>query len=94
MEGYISPLNKEEIFKIYDQMNKYVCLVDLGKGKGTGFFLNISFPMKNTTIPFLVTANHVIDENTIKDNGAIVISLLDKKESRKIEIKNRTYIYE
>ena len=89
MEGCISPLNKEEIFTIYDQMNKYVCLVDLGKGKGTGFFLNISFPMKNTTIPFLVTANHVIDENTIKDNGAIVISLLDKKESRKIEIKNR-----
>ena len=27
--------------------------------------------------------------NTIKDHGAIVISLLDKKESRKIEIKNR-----
>ena len=92
MEGYISPLNKEEIFKIYDQMNKYVCLVDLDKYKGTGFFLNISFPMKNTIIPFLVTANHIINEDTIKENNAIVISLLDKKESRKIDIKNR-YIY-
>ena len=92
MEGYISPLNKEEIFKIYDQMNKYVCLVDLDKYKGTGFFLNISFPMKNTIIPFLVTANHIINEDTIKENNAIVLSLLDKKESRKIDIKNR-YIY-
>ena len=92
MEEGISPLNKEEIFRIYDQMNKCVCMVDLGKSQGTGFFLNILFPKKNTIIPFLVTANHIINEDTINEHKVIVLSILDKKEIRKIELKNR-FIY-
>ena len=92
MEEGISPLNKEEIFRILDQMNKCVCLVYLGECRGTGFFLNISFPKKNTIIPFLVTANHIINEDTINEHKVIVLSILDKKEIRKIELKNR-FIY-
>ena len=84
-----SCLNKEQIFKIYDQMGKYVCLVDLNNSKATGFFCNIPLKDKKQYLPVLVTCNHVIDENMLKENNVICISLFDKKEIRNIELNNR-----
>ena len=82
-------LNKEQLFKIYDQMGKYVCLIDHDNCKATGFFCNIPFKDKKQYLPVLVTCNYAINENMIKENNVICISIFDKKEIRNIELKNR-----
>ena len=70
-------------------MGKYVCLIDLNNCKATGFFCNIPFKDKKQYLPVLVTCNYVINENMIKENNVICISIFDKKEIRNIELKNR-----
>ena len=83
------PLNKDEIFKIYEQMGKCVCFIDLKNGQGTGFFCNIPFNREKQYLPVLVTCNYIIDEKMLEENNIISISFFDKKEIRNIECKNR-----
>ena len=88
-----SPLNKEQILKIYEQMDKCVCVITLHNGmKGTGFFCFVPFKNERQYLPVLVTCCHIIDENTVKENNVISISFSDHKEIRNLEIKNR-HIY-
>ena len=83
-------LKKEQILKIYEQMDKCVCLITLGNGlMGTGFFCFIPFKNEKHYLPVLITCNHVINEDTVKENNIICISFFDKKEMRNIELKNR-----
>ena len=84
-----SPLNKEQIFKIYEQMGKCVCLINVNGCQGTGFFCNIPFNEEKQLLPVLVTCNYIIDEEILKENNIISISFFDKKEIRNIECKNR-----
>ena len=84
-----SPLKKQEILKIYEQMDKCVCLITLGNGMGTGFFCFIPFKNERQYLPVLVTSGHIINDDMVKENNIICISFLDKKEIRNIELKNR-----
>ena len=59
--------------------------------KNTGFFCIISY--NNIIIPVMVTNNHVIDENYIKENKEIQITLYDDKEKKIIKLNDNRKIY-
>ena len=79
--------------KILKQMNKCVCLI-YSKGEGTGFFTKI--PFNYILLPVLITNNHVLSQNDIKNDCTIKLSLnYDKKKKRiKIEEDRKTYTNE
>ena len=69
----IGKQSKNNILKITNQNNE----------KGTGFFCLIPFPDKFHLLPTLMTNNHVLDENDIKEGKTIKFS----SEVRNYEIK-------
>ena len=91
IENYPRPTTIEGMKAITNQMEKCICKIYKKDGKkGTGCFCRISY--KNINIPVLMTNNNVIDENYIKSNEKIKITLNDDKEDRTIQINNnRTY---
>ena len=74
---------------VLNQMKEYICKITNEKGKGTGFFCQI--PNKN--INLLITCNHVIDEEIIKKNNYIEITLNNDNEKRKIKLNDNRKIY-
>jgi len=91
IENYPRPTTIEGMKAITNQMEKCICKIYKKDGKkGTGCFCRISY--KNINIPVLMTNNNVIDENYIKSNEKIKITLNDDKEDRTIQLNNnRTY---
>ena len=79
--------------KILKQMNKCVCKI-YSKDEGTWFFTKI--PFNNILLPVLITNNHVLSQNDIKNDCTIKLSLnYDKKKKRiKIEEDRKTYTNE
>ena len=73
-----SPVSVGGTRKILSQMEKYICKIYLGNGKngtGTGFFCKI--PFQNKVLPVLITNNHILDENDIKNGKIIKLSIYD-----------------
>ena len=68
-------INSTEI--ILNQMKKCVCKIRIKGIKGTGFFAKI--PYKNDVLSVLITNNHVLGEDNIKDGKNISISLNNEK---------------
>ena len=68
------PVSLEGTKKILFQMENCICKIFLTNGeKGTGFFCKI--PFNNYLLPVLITNNHVLNENDIKDNNIIELSI-------------------
>ena len=67
---------------ILKQMKECICIIKNKKGNGTGFFCKIS----DKNINILLTNNHVINDEIIKENENIVVSLNNNKEMKKIEL--------
>ena len=65
----IEPVSIERTEKIINQMKNCVCKIYSNGSTGTGFFTKI--PYKNKYIKVLITNNHVLDENDIKNNNII-----------------------
>jgi len=79
------PVSIDGTKKILFQMENYICKIYLKNGeKGTGFFCKI--PFNDDILPVLITNNHVLKENDIKDNNIIEISI--NKEVKEIKIDN------
>ena len=76
--------------RILDQMNQCVCKIH-NKVEGTGFFTKIPFNSK--LLPVLITNNHVLGENEIKNNNIITLSLNYDKKIKTIEIDEDRKIY-
>ena len=74
---------------ILNQMKECICKIKNENGNGTGFFCQIP----NKKIKVLITNNHVINEEIIKKNDNIVISLNNDNEKRKIKINENRKIY-
>ena len=72
--------------KIIEQMERDICLINIGVKKGTGFFCKIPFPKKENMLPVLMTYIHVIDEDLF--NQANVKIELDIKEEDEVKIIN------
>ena len=84
------PVSLEGTRKILYQMENCICLIHKDNGEiGTGFFCEI--PYKNNIIKVLITNNHVLNENEIKNNKIIKICIINKenkKEIKRIKIDN------
>ena len=76
LNKYPVPITIDCTNKILNQMKHSICKIKNKKGKGTGFFCFI--PNKN--ISLMITNNHVIDEEIIKENNIIGVTLNDDKE--------------
>ena len=71
--------------KILNQMIKFICKIKTPGNVGTGFFCKIPFINKS----FLVTNNHVLDEQYFLENKEIKLMLNDEKETKVINIMNK-----
>ena len=79
------PVSLEGTKKILFQMENCICKINPKDGViGTGFFCKI--PFNDDILPVLITNNHVLKENVIKDNNIIEISI--NKEVKEIKIDN------
>ena len=87
-EGYINgsimPVSLEGTSQILNQMKFSVCKIHQVGKIWTGFFCNL--PYKSELIPFLITNNHILNNEDIKNNKSIKISRNNGKELKKIKI--------
>ena len=84
-----APLCSEQLLKINEQMNKNICVIDLGNAKGTGFFCKIPFPDNKNLLPVLITCNHILNEEYLNRNKSVFIFFNNQNERREIIIDNR-----
>ncbi len=93
IENSPKPVSIEGTQKILDQMKNCVCKIILKKGiRGTGFFCKISIK-NNYIIPVMITNNHLIDLDYIKNNTIIKITLNNDKEDKTLKINDNRLIY-
>jgi hypothetical protein len=65
-------LSSEQKKHVLLQKKKCVCKINVNDNLfGTGFFCKIPFPDNNNLLPFLITNNHVLNENDIENNKTI-----------------------
>ena len=85
----VKPVNVSTTKKILEQMtNNCVCRISLGFGVyATGFFCKVN------AMKFLMTCNHVINEEYIKKNKGINLSINDDKEHIRIYLGIQWGIY-
>ena len=92
IEEYPRAITIGETKIILNQMENCICRIIKNDGvKGTGFFCIINY--KNNIIPCMITNNHVIDEEYIKNNNSIKVSINDNKEIKNIKIDDNRIIY-
>ena len=93
IKNAIDPVSKERAKKIIYQMENCVCKIYSNGSTGTGFFTKI--PYKNKIIKALITNNHVLGENEIKNNKIISYIINDDKKKRiDIDGKRKRYTNE
>ena len=68
-------------------MKTKICKIYLNNTNGTGFFCKISLPNKKNKLNVLITNNHIINEEIIKEKEIIIIKITNK--SKRIELDNR-----
>ena len=85
--GNISPITKEQNYKILSQQEKNICKIYLNiHSYGTGFFCKIPYPNEFTLLPVLITNNHVLNAEDIRINKKIVLSINDNKTKKELLI--------
>ena len=91
----LNPLSIEHIYKIENQMINYVGKIHKKNGtKGTCFFSKI--PKNENTkekIAMLITNYHILNENDLKQENKICLSLNDEKDFKEIEINDKRKIF-
>ena len=70
------PVSFEGTENILNQMNNCICRI-YNNCNGTGYFTKI--PFKSKLIPVIITNNHIINENDIKNNKIIIFDLNNDK---------------
>ena len=74
------------------QMEKCVCKIHIVGGNGTGFFALI--PYKNTLLKVLITNNHILNADAIKDDKIITFSINNNIKDIKIKKERKRYTSE
>ena len=93
IEKYPKYIFIEGMNKILYQMKYNICKIYNNDGKkGSGFFCEISCG-DNNNIPVLITNYHVIDENYLKENYEIELSLNDDKVFKTINLNEKRKLY-
>ena len=87
-------ISKDESIILVNQMQNSICNIYNNRKNGVGFFC--LFPYKSKILPFLITNEHVLNENDLNNNKKIMISLKNyKKENivKNINIEKKRIIY-
>ena len=84
IQNSLEPVSINSIEVILNQMKNCVCKIHIKGTKGTGFFTKI--PYKNDLLKVLITNNHILDEECIKDGKNISISLNNETIFKNIKI--------
>ena len=84
------PVSLRGTENILFQMKNCICRI-YNSCKGTGFFTKI--PFKSRTLPVLITNNHIIGENDIKNGSLIALYLYNNKELKIFEIDENRLRY-
>ena len=87
----LDPVSIESTETILYQMKKCVCKIHAGGTKGTGFFTKI--PNNNNMLSVLITNNHVLGEEEIKDGKIIYISFNNETKFKNIIIDSNRKRY-
>jgi hypothetical protein len=90
---YIREISIDQMQIIKNQMEKSVCKIKCNEGSGTGFFCKIPFPNFYNLLPVLITNNHILNEEDLKINNQIVLSINNDIFTYKINIDNSRKIY-
>ena len=94
IENTLNSVSMEGMEIILNQMKNSVCKIYLDNGNtGTGFFCLIPYVSKLKNIPFLITNEHVLNENDLSSNNKIIISLENNKTIKKINMKEKRIKY-
>ena len=72
----------EETENILVQMKKCICKIYKNGETGTGFFCKIPYPNQSKLLTVLITNNHVLNENDLKNNNKIRFTLKDDEQIR------------
>ena len=79
------PVSIKGLKNILFQLENCICQIHKKNGgKGTGFFCKILF--KNKLLPVLITNNHVLNENDIKNNEKIEFTIYNNIENKNKDI--------
>ena len=87
LEKYPLPVTIDETNQILNQLKSCICKIENKKGNGTGFFCYI--PYQDKKLEVMITNYHIINEEILKNNEKIIVSINDDKEIKNIIIKNR-----
>ena len=84
--GHGDPISFKRLEELKVKAENATCKINsMGGKKGTGFFFK--YKIKKEDKYFLITNNHVLDSNSIKNNNYISITYKNKPE--KIRLNNR-----
>jgi len=86
IDKYPKPVTIDGTKEILNQMEKCICKISNKKGNGTGFFCLI--PYKKKKLQVMITCNHIIDEEILKNNKFIEVSL-SNNEKKIIKLENK-----
>jgi len=87
----LAPVSIKTTEIILDQMKNCVCKIHKGNINGTGFFLRITY--NNNLYDLLITNNHVLNEQDIKADNIINISLNDGQIYQEIKMDEKRKKY-
>ena len=87
LDNYQLPVTIQKTNKILEQLKKCVCKIITKNGNGTGFFCKIPYNGKELSV--LMTNYHIIDNNFIKENKNLAVTLNDDIEYKNIEIDKK-----
>ena len=92
LKDSLEAMSIQSMEKILYQMRNCVCKILHGEINGTGFFIKMPFH-KNKLLNVLITNNHILNEEDIKDGKNISVSLNNEKSFKYIYIDSERKRY-
>ena len=85
LEEYPNPISIKCTRIILEQMKNCICKINNKNGEGTCFFCHIP----NNNLLLMITNNHVLNEEILKNNNKIEVSLNDGNEKIELDLNNK-----
>ena len=85
LRGYPNFISYECSKKIINQMENNICKITINQEQGTGFFCKIPFPDLKNMLSVFITNNHIINEELLdKDNAIIELNIEKESDIKKL----------
>ena len=94
LKNFPESISTGQLTIIIEQTKRSICKIHCKDGGiGTGFFCIIPFPDKINQLPVLITNNHVIKDEDIKENKTIIFSLDNEEIHLEVKVNDNRIIY-